>query len=224
MTSSACRRSSSAERAPWSGWASRTWSTTLAGLTSTHAPSPARLGGVGRQVEQPLAAAPLRARPARPCARPAAPCRGGRRSRRARGSRSGRGPRRSGRTRRRPVCGRRARRRRRACRAAARRRRRGRRSAPARRRRRGRRAAAGAARAAIAASGRRIVGHGDVRRRHGVSSPCRREVGEEALGPALHVAAAHDLAQPGHARPALVAVHLDGGDDRLAQRVARRAG
>ena len=46
------------------------------------------------------------------------------------------------------------------------------------------------------------------------------EVGEEAVGPRLHVAAAHDLAQPRHPRPALVAVHLDGRDDGVAQRAA----
>ena len=45
------------------------------------------------------------------------------------------------------------------------------------------------------------------------------EVGEEAFGPSLHVAAPHDLAQAGHAGPALVAVHLDGRHDRLPQGV-----
>ena len=102
-------------------------------------------------------------------------------------------------------------------RAAARRRRRGRRSAPARRRRRGRRAAAASSAAATAATA-------PDRRSRPSAAPCHvdrgREVGEEALGPPLHVAAAHDLAQPGHPGPALVAVHLDGGHDRLAQRLA----
>ena len=51
----------------------------------------------------------------------------------------------------------------------------------------------------------------------GHSGLADRQVDEEALGPPLHVAAAHDLAQPGHPGPSLVAVHLDRGDDRLAQ-------
>ena len=105
-----------------------------------------------------------------------------------------------------------ARRRPRAPRAAARRRRRGRRSAPAPRRRRDRPAAgvpSAAAAPATASGSSKVVpsSRGDPLDGVTVSLIVTRprrcgEVGEEPFGPSLHVAAAHDLAQPGHAGPA----------------------
>ena len=204
--------------------ASRTWSTTLAGLTSTHAPSPARSAASAASAtrrSQPLAARGRRARPVRssrrsiPCSPKISTWSGNPnrpRSSTVRPDTTATG------VRRRP-----ARRRPRASPGSS--------SAssawatigastPSTSRPTSSGRASAAAIAATAAGSSSRVTSGRSSRQVAAAVRSARKRSAHACTSLLP----HDLAQPGHPRPALVAVHLDGGDDRLAQRLARRAG